>query len=238
MQNDNFIYHTPRYKTITDINGLKEITESGKIALMCPECFHMIEADINYTKSIYLDDKVPDLFASNSYYGECPECHTSNEFIQIDINMAQIINILNRKGYYTAYCCEGHLEPADDCSGNIEFTCPYVYFYIWEITYDLRAFQLPDTWFIDDLDWECKVFTIYDKVGCYVKRFSEFMENKELIKTIERIWDKEQSLRDLYNWALSLPVNINSENHYQYIKKYGKQIILNNAERISLYGMM
>lgn len=35
-------------------------------------------------------------------------------YFECDDNMAPIISILNKKGYKTAYCCEGHIGFADN----------------------------------------------------------------------------------------------------------------------------
>ena len=232
---ENFVYHTPKYKLVRNMNGLKEVSESGKIALMCPECFHITETDVNYTKLISMDNIISESFTtSNSYYGACPKCGEYCEFTVIDINMAQIINILNNKGYFTAFCCEGHIDP-DDYNGDEEFSCPYVYFYIWEDTNILKDYPLPDTWYIPDDNQECKVFVIYDIINNDINKFKEYATAKELLDMIKNIWDKEQSVKDLYNWAVNLPENKNKDAYYEFIKKYGSEILERNAEKIIAY---
>ena len=128
---NKFTYYSPRRKLVENSYNAKHIAESGRIGFMCPECFHIVEADVSYSKSAYdIIDKIDNFHTSNEYYGECPKCKEDVKFIQLDGNMASIINILNCKGYFTAFCCEGHIEP-DDYSGIEEFTNAYIYFYLW-----------------------------------------------------------------------------------------------------------
>lgn len=37
-------------------------------------------------------------------------CHPNSELIMLDENIADIISVLNKKGYHTVSCCEGHLN--------------------------------------------------------------------------------------------------------------------------------
>ncbi len=60
--------------------------------------------------------------------------------MRLDNNIAKSIFVLNKKGYYTKYCCEGHTD------------CAYVYFKNNCIVPYLR--YLPITWEIDMDDFK------------------------------------------------------------------------------------
>ena len=47
-----------------------------------------------------------------------PRCN-ENGFCEIDDNIADAIAMLNKKGYYTAFCCSGHM----DSGHNPEVAC-------------------------------------------------------------------------------------------------------------------
>ncbi len=82
---------------------------------MCPVCYKIY--DHKFIKS-------------HEYYGlRCPdiECGSGEEeLFEIDDLMVKPVRILNKKGYYTKYCCSGHLYRRY-VSAYIKFneeTCP------------------------------------------------------------------------------------------------------------------
>ena len=237
----DFIYEHPKHKLIKNDGAMKILAETGHIALMCPECFHMVKTYSSYTKIINnILDKVEDFRTENVYYGACPNCKEDVKFEIIDVNMSQIINILNTKGYYTAFCCEGHIEP-NDYTGEEEVTLPYVYFYLWEDANVLETNPLPDSWYIGDEEKECEEFVIRDNIcKSMPKSIINGNEIHDLVAYngwLKRHWDKEKRIKDLYDWAIGLPDKDEflKEVLHGYVKAYGKNILLQNAEKIIEY---
>lgn len=69
---------------------------------------------------------------NKEHYNFCPKCNILYKnkmickcgelihFVRIDKNIANIISELNKKGYKTSQCCEGHIEDS--------YFHPYIYF--------------------------------------------------------------------------------------------------------------
>ena len=70
----------------------------------------------------------------------CSFCENRVNGIELDPNIADDISILNKKGYKTKYCCEGHI------SDHQYISAPYIYF---NNTHDDIAKNLPKTWNVD-----------------------------------------------------------------------------------------
>lgn len=238
----DFVYYNPKNKSVKNDGNMKIISETGKTALMCPECFHTVITYASFTK-VYNDvlDKIEDFCTSNENYGVCPNCNEGVKFEIIDINMAQIINILNTKGYYTAFCCEGHIEP-DEITSEVDVTLPYVYFYLWKDSKVLETNPLPDTWYITDDEKECNTFVIRDNICKSMPKSiidgNEIYNLYEYNAWLKVNWNKESRIRDLYEWAVNLPdkdKTVKNSDKYL-IKKFGQAILLQNSERFIEYS--
>ena len=208
----------------------KHVMITDHIGCMCPKCFSVKEMDIVFSDVIspVYEDEFKDSYVSNEIYGKCPKCGKHVKFIQLDINIAEIVGILNRKGYYTAYCCEGHLEENND--GIMEFNSPYIYFYYWSDTEILETYPLPNTWHIQPDDKECRIFSIRDTICDNTPKSIE--DYDDYIELVESSWDQEKSLSDIYEWALSLPTKDKNEKsvHRSLIRSVGKGMINANAD--------
>ena len=234
----SFKYNTPKRKDVENHANSKFIHEYGKIALMCPECFHMVKTDIFHSKMVHdIIDKVEDFIITNEYYGMYPNCNEDVKFEEIDINMSQIINILITKGYYTAYCCEGHIKP-DDYDGTEDFSIPYIYFYFWEDSDILNTNPLPNTWYISENNKKCKIFCIYDNIITTMPKSiidcNVIFDIEEYIIWLKNYWDQRKRLEDIYNWAVSLPDKSEGEKEYlrSILKNSADSILEDNANRI------
>lgn len=239
----DFVYHHPMSKTIRndEENNTKIICEIGDIAFMCPECFHMVETNIGYSKVIQnILDKIEGFTSTNEYGGMCPNCKEYVKFEPIDINMAKTINILNTKGYYTVFCCEGYIGP-DDYTGEEEVTLSYVYFYLWDDADVLQSNPLPNTWYLPDDDKECNIFSIRDNI---INEMPKSIINGNEIHDpvayngwLKRHWNREERIKDLYNWAVSLPDKDKflKEAQRNFVKEYGHLILLKNSEKTIEY---
>lgn len=87
-----------------------ESNMNGTLALMCSNCYGLTYIDIEY--NIKIKSK---LYGHNVSISRdpkisitCKNCHWYGDAILLDPNIAETISILNKKGYKTKYCCEGH----------------------------------------------------------------------------------------------------------------------------------
>lgn len=229
----DFVYHKPKDRTIIQKEDYMLETETGDIALMCPKCFHMIETKISYSKIINASYNDISCFSTNNqWYGICTKCGESVKFEEIDANLAKTMNILNTKGYYTAFCCEGHI--GKDIYGDSSFSNPYIYFYFWEDAKVLETYPLPDTWYISDAYNKCEIFSIEDSIMKKVPvEFKNDKEYNQFVDWMKENWNQEKSLRDIYNWAVSLPTKSLAKRITQrkIIEKYREDILDINAEK-------
>lgn len=230
----DFVYHKPRRTSLQTSDNAKIICKIGDVVLMCPECLHMIESNsMLWTKIIYGTNEIEEFRTYDNYLGRCPNCKEDVRFENIDINMAQIINILNQKGYYTAFCCEGHIE-CNEATCEEGFSNPYIYFYLWKDADILNNNPLPDTWYIDDTYRQCKIFNIEDrimeKIPNSIIKGNEIIDEVAYIGWLKNHWDQRKRLEDIYNWAINLPDKDKNEKEidYYYIRSRRDYILSNN----------
>jgi len=92
---------------------------------MCEKCFRVVSGKFNSSISIYIpnevygDDEQMDRNNLHIYNNtdnnvsiRCPYCNDDFSMFEIDEYMIDPIGYLNKKGYYTKFCCEGHIAPA------------------------------------------------------------------------------------------------------------------------------
>lgn len=123
----------------------------GTLALMCPHCYSISKHHITIDGrvSITVDHTIkhnilPWMYCSYMDERECMQCgEYANKLIELDPNIADTISILNRKGFYTKFCCEGH--------GDDTQNCPYIYFQN-KYLMDCYAHTIPITWYVDISD--------------------------------------------------------------------------------------
>lgn len=201
---NNFKYEKPIDRMVLHLNdGSKTIVSKGNIAFICPRCFNIIKTKIlNVFTSDDILNTIDDFCIDTIYHGTCNNCNEFNKLIEIDINMAEIISILNNKGYYTKFCCEGHVAPNVLTSLDI-FSRPYIYFYFTDDVSILEKYPLPKTWSVDRDDGN---FQVYDNILELVPdEISSNDDFKKLVLWLKNNWDKESRLQDIYDWACSLP---------------------------------
>ena len=126
-----------------DRGGLKKswlkIFKSGTIAYMCPHCYNIIYMN-GKTYSSISSSNIDDFYLNINLTFMCPFCENRVVGIELDPNIAEDISILNKKGYTTKYCCEGHI------SDHQYISAPYIYF---NNTHDDITKNLPKTWNVD-----------------------------------------------------------------------------------------
>lgn len=235
-----FIYCDDEWNKVI-INGSleKRVHGDGQVVFMCPHCLHMVETHIN--SAVFVGDKILDkvnnFIVNQEFHGECPNCKEYTPFEVIDINMAQIIKILNDKGYYTAFSCEGHIEQ-EDISAMQMFGCPYIYFYFDEDMEILESHPLPETWSIDDINVKIGIFEIHDNI---LKSVPEEVlchdDHNVFISWMRDNWDKEKRLEDIYNWADSLPDRDDEFKKFKFAlsKTYGNMLLIENMDKRQKY---
>lgn len=104
-----------------------------------------------------------------------------SRLIDIDKNIKPIIVKLNKKGYFTRFCCESHAEETG--RKNI-YTCMYINFHN-EIPKELQNLKL----------------FLFDKDNKTLRYFIKSKEKKEIIQ------EKNKCLKELDDWVNNLPVN-------------------------------
>ena len=112
--------------------------KSGSIAYMCPHCFNIIMA--HGSRKLDYEFDTDDVWVS-SYVGyTCKKCKNEiYETIELDPNIASMISKLNKKGYTTAFCCEGHT------SIKYENTDAYIMFNALKMDPN----NIPKYWYVD-----------------------------------------------------------------------------------------
>ena len=106
----------------------------NSFTLICPRCWYTSHVSVSGTIS-FDDPVVSPLPERQLAYGCCPKCYDStsidpldrdNEMFACDDMLVPYIVTLNKAGYTTEFCCEGHVEVAEDHFAN---THPYILFY-------------------------------------------------------------------------------------------------------------
>lgn len=84
----------------------------GYIGFICEHCYAPIIVKTRKHFDLSYLEEVPEdhyFWAKTVYSMSCPECGTPNEFdYELDPNMTEPISRLNRRGFFTEFCCEGH----------------------------------------------------------------------------------------------------------------------------------
>ena len=102
--------------------------------LVCPECWNSIHVAVSGTVE-FSKPVVAPLPERQLFYGCCPNCHRDQddeypdghdvEMFSCDPKLTPYILALNRAGYRTQFCCEGHVEI---CNYTYANSLPYILF--------------------------------------------------------------------------------------------------------------
>ena len=145
---------------------------------MCSECY-----------SIFSINKFGNTSDSLTY---CPMTDCDGELFETEEGIAEIIQILNRKGYYTGFSCSGHIDKT------------YVDTYIaFESTLPEKALSsLPESFSVE-------VATAFDKNRFQFKDGERHVvrgdsPSKEDNNVLSRMYYKHRNLEALYIWAMNL----------------------------------
>lgn len=131
-------------------------------------------------------------FCLNCYekVGVC-NCKDS-EYVDVDVNILEIVSVLNKKGYYTIFSCEGHIVESRFISPSISFL----------------SYNNIDPTKIGKY-WIARTQNPYVKSkNNSVEYFLSSHDEKKMIKIggEQKLLDiKNQALHELLIWAIDLP---------------------------------
>ena len=111
------------------------------------------------------------------------EPKNTSEYVEVDELMCPIILELNRKGYITKYCCQGHIE---------DRSVTYIMFEDW-----VKLPSIPENWYIDS---KYANTTIKYKYSKFI--YDNFDKIEEPYKIYNHLVNAHS---ELYDWVRSLP---------------------------------
>lgn len=213
-------YIKPIHRYNSDNKRKVTTNESGYLYLMCPECLYMQKIYKQRCTYMELHHSIKDLNYSETISGECPRCKESVIFQEIDFNIARAIDILNEKGYFTVFSCEGHA--GNDLDGEDFLSVPYIYFLSNRIVMKaIDKHPLPDTWKFETYG---KSIILRSKICNYLNS----MKQEEILK----IWNQKKEMEDLMEWVDSLEPAYSKEEYAEakhFFISNSNQIICENA---------
>lgn len=139
----------------------------GMVAFMCPHCLGLTYLKGGLTINLQNEAGNP-IHAEIKYQVTCNECGEYYETTEepLDPNIAPVIMMLNRKGYETVACCEGHKYPAGMNVGACQFYIKFKEFKYYKLT---EKYLLPGLVCLDDDDIKNEEFIIRGAVNTMSK---------------------------------------------------------------------
>lgn len=182
---------------ITKVKRHTKVCNLKRVKLMCPHCFRLYErnvAEVLETKITSIDKNQSNdeptitLDPYTTYTILDCKCGKSGNVIELDWNIADIVAELNKKGFKTDACCEGHdSERRIVYNENLSIN-PYILFSDDKI---IRFYNsLPISWEID-VD--------------FLKNDCLALFNKHRISIYTELYNKEEALEELKEFVQSLP---------------------------------
>lgn len=213
-------YIKPIHRYNSDSKRKVTTNESGYLYLMCPECLYMQKIYKQRCTYMELHHSIKDLNYNETISGECPRCKESVIFQEIDFNIARAVDILNEKGYFTAFSCEGHI--GNDLDGGRFFAAPYIYFLSDKVLKAMEEHPLPNTW----------KYETYGKSIIMRSKISNYSDSMSL-EEITKKWNQKKEMEDLMEWVDNLDPVYSSEEEYNATKHFfisnSDQIVCENA---------
>ena len=151
---------------------------SETIGLLCPKCYHyeLVDASSKYTinhidSACFLFKTSPDLRVRPIQILDwvCPECGCDiRQYDHIDPNIVPIIALLNKKGFETEGCCEGHdyrmtsdySNVSEEDMKEIDYSFPYIQFKTNKMRYITDILPLIHPWVRADKESDFTSFRI------------------------------------------------------------------------------
>ena len=182
---------TKRYKTY----GVQVEKINNKIKLMCHHCFVVHDTNVSIQRNICVRSDIQPIvtgvFSKYQYNGVCSICGKSSILIELDYNIGDIISILNKKGYETAYCCGGH---------NIKDS-GYILFKDTDVNKNILEYSklLPEEFYID--------IQSYRRSGNWYRQCGEECKNVYVIRWDygKYLYNQAYIVKELQEWADALP---------------------------------
>ena len=171
---------------------------NGYLGFYCPKCFHpflvhaRINIDLDYENSFINDEENNINFCTN-YIITCPKCGQSSAYDHyLDPAITPNIALLNKKGYETLFCCQGHNHQRDysnnDEWGPIESFVNYGAYIMFckEVNMKdvIKKYPLPTIWKLDN---------------------DSYMYDGTIIRCDDNHDDLMQRMVSLWDWINTLP---------------------------------
>lgn len=152
--------------------------------------------------SIYIDTEEYDIYHS------IEDIRIASSLFEVDEFIAPIISILNKKGYYTRYCCSGHY--IDDEMGD--YGCSNNDCYIMFVNNgDMKYMKsLPEGFVLEEDNNYFDSFVIRKQY-----------KNNDMNRYVE-IMD---TMKELYEWALKIP-----KREENFLKELNKRVDIKNGK--------
>lgn len=208
------------------------------IGLMCPHCYCYVIVRADNRQRIYHIDgsrhpdakpgqielgtgkPVPDfkILPSRSYHWVCPECGVDLDQVDhIDPNIVPIISLLNKKGYETEFCCEGHEDVmtsdyshvSEEDLNEIDYSFPYIKFIDPKLRWITDRVPLLGPWSRDESSSNYDLYVGADPIPIHV---SEKPEDHFTIHVTKARLQKTELMGSLLLWAYYLPDVIQLDN--------------------------
>ena len=146
----------------------------------------------------------------NKYIMLCPicweeECNCDASKVEIDVEIAETIKLLNKKGYHTTFCCGGHIQKELLPLGVTPSI--YVAFNKWQCK-KIDPQEIGEGWTFTPstytlrytLDW-CKKFKIFTgETKALIKKYNHPVLDSD-IELIKK--ELEEKRKELYEWIKS-----------------------------------
>lgn len=98
---------------------------STDIACMCNKCYNLfrmnISGMINFSSPDIDRFDIPKYSIPNKIYGVCNYCNEVTAFQRLDVNIATVVSVLNKKGYKTMQSHEGYQTDTKISTASIAF---------------------------------------------------------------------------------------------------------------------
>jgi hypothetical protein len=132
---------------------------------------------------VYIDTKKYDI------YYDITDIRVRAPLFEVDEMIAPVISLLNKKGYWTVYCCSGHF---DDCKYDGFNTSNSSCYIMFVDKFEFKDIKLPEGF--------SKEQDTYFQGRIGIRKWYK-SENRDWNRMLE-IMD---TMKDLYDWAVKLP---------------------------------